>query len=143
MSLFYKFGAFLFYFGIISAVLSVFFIATFSAIAVSRGLEIPSVINDMARMFGLSAVIGGLLGLLSGRILGSFLPSMNQVIGISFILTYFLPIYTSVCGVLGTIIQYLPVDTVVKISLIGIVNSFSAFALIYYIGVKVGAVPVM
>jgi hypothetical protein len=143
MSLLYRAGAFLFYFGIVSAILAIFFIGVFSAYAYAQGLRIPDVIYSMAKIFVLSSVIGGLGGLLTGRVIGAFLPGVSQAIGISFILTYFLPIYTSVCGVINTLIYYLPIDNTVKIALASTVYTFSAFALMFYIGVKVGALPVM
>jgi hypothetical protein len=143
MSLLYRAGAFLFYFGIVSAVLAMFFIGVFSAYAYAQGLQIPDVIYNMAKIFAISVVLGGLSGLLAGRVIGAFIPGISQAIGISFILTYFLPIYTSVCGVINTLIYYLPVDGAVKIALASTVYTFSAFALMFYIGVKAGALPVM
>jgi hypothetical protein len=143
MSLLYKSGAFLFYFGIVSAILSIFFIGVFSAYAYAEGLQIPDVIYSMAKIFIISSVLGGLNGLLTGRVIGAFLPGVNQAVGISFVLSYFLPIYTSVCGVINTLIYYLPLDSAVKIALASTVYAFSGFALMFYIGVKVGALPVM
>ena len=139
----YRAGSFFYHFGVAVTILALITIATLAALA-STGAVSPDVnqlLYRLATIFGFSAMAGALLGHLSGRVLGAFIPQVSQAMSIWVILTYFLPVYAPLTATLVTLISLLPLPTPVVAGLSSVVYTFVAFAMIYYIAVKVGAAP--
>jgi len=139
MSLIVRVGQFFFYFGIASAVLSLLVIATLA----SLGVPLPDLIHGYAKAFAFSTLTGVLVGYLSGRVLGAFVPALSQASRVWFIITHFLPVYAPLATLVTHTIAMLPLRPELVAGLVTVVNGFSAFALLYYLAVQVGAAPAM
>jgi hypothetical protein len=140
----YRAGSFFYHFGVAVTILALITIATLATLASTGAVssDVSQLLYRLATVFGFSAMAGALLGHLSRKVLEAIMPQVFQVMSIWLILTYFLPVYVPLTATLVTLISLLPLPAPVVAGLSSIVYTFVAFAMIYYIAVKVGAAPV-
>jgi hypothetical protein len=126
-------------------VLSVILITTLYALSSVGQImqqDLMGFIYRFATLFAFSSLTGALLGYLSGKTLGSFIPGLTQAANIWFVLTYFLPVYAPLTTVLTMVLGMLPLPAPVIAGLTSVTHTFIAFTIIYYLAAKIGAVPV-
>lgn len=141
----YRVGSFFFHFGIVVAVLSVILIPTLYALGSAGQImsqDLMGFIYRFSTLFAFSSLAGGLLGYLSGKVLGSFIPGLSQAASVWFILTYFLPVYAPLTTVLTMVLGMLPLPAPLIAGLASVIHTFIAFTIVYYLAAKIGAVPV-
>jgi len=141
MSLIYRTGAFFFYFGVASAILSGLFIAVFTGLSVASGGFIPGIVYSYARIFAFSTLAGALISLVSVKVVSAIYPNLSQAISISFLLTNFLPVYAPTAAAITQTISLLPLRPEVIAGLSSFMHGFIAFTLIYYVMAKAGLLP--
>jgi len=145
LSLFVRLGAFFFYMGVVAALLSMLLITVLALLGSIAGplfsQQAYDLLSKYATLFALSSATGALLGLLSGKVLGAFIPGISQVAGVGFILTHFLPVYTPLTTIISMTINLLPLPPPVVAGMVSTAYTVVAFALLSYLAYRVGALP--
>ncbi len=124
------------------SVLCLIFLSTLLAV---RSVVHEAISDDIMGLLSRFAVIfsfSSLAGTLVSLFLKPFIPQFSQVISTWFIITKFIPTYAPLASLLAMVINMLPLPGPVLIGLTSAMYSFIAFAILYYLAAKVGAVPV-
>jgi len=139
VSLVVRVGQFLYYFGIVSAVLSLLVIGSLTAL----GAPVHGLLYGFARAFAFGALAGAILGVLSGKLLGAFIPQLSGSIRVWFVVTHFVPVYAPLVALLTQVLSMLPLRPEALAGLLAVVHGFAAFAILYYLAVQAGVAPLM